>query len=768
MRAHLKLLATFLSLYAVQSSAVDDVFTLEEVVVTAPGDVALDLGSYSLSLPEIVSGRSRTSDTASLLLDIPGASAYGAGGVSSLPVIHGLADDRLRAKVDGMDLVATCPNHMNSPLSYIDPTAVEVLRVYAGVTPVSVGGDSIGGTILAQSAAPAFAEPGERLAKGEAGAFFRSNGDGWGGNLSGTYATESLSLNYTGAYAQSDNYKAGGDFKNYDFTGREGHTLPLDEVGSTAYQASNQAVKLAYKGEGRLVDFTYGRQHIPYEGYPNQRMDMVDNQSDQFNLGYADKLGESTVKVRAYSEHTQHEMDFGDDKRYWYGGASGGASATNGKPCSPIAGGMKGCAAGMPMYTDGKNTGFNFSAEIPLAGDDLVRVGVEYQRYRLDDWWEPSGANMSPDTFWNINNGKRDRYALFGEWEAQRDRWTHILGLRFENVEMDAGSVHGYNLDTFPVSGTGGLGNQTRDAALFNAKDHGKTDYNWDFSWIARFTPEATQTYEFGLAQKTRSPNLYERYTWSTWQMAAFMNNFVGDGNGYVGNLDLEPEVARTLSLTADWHDAEKKRWGVLVTPYLTYVQNYIDAVQWDSATDAPRAVPIVDDFTVLKYVNQSARLFGVDLSAHYLLARGTGFGNFTLKGMASYTRGENEDTGDNLYNIMPLNAKLSLTQELGPWRNTLEGELVATKNDVSQVRNEIRTAGYGLVHLRSRYERKTWSAELGIENLFDRFYDLPLGGAYVGQGTTMTIPPEPNEPQWGTPVPGTGRSFYAAVTVRF
>ena len=33
--------------------------------------------------------------------------------VSSLPAIHGLADDRLRIKVDGMDLIASCPNHMN-------------------------------------------------------------------------------------------------------------------------------------------------------------------------------------------------------------------------------------------------------------------------------------------------------------------------------------------------------------------------------------------------------------------------------------------------------------------------------------------------------------------------------------------------------------------------------------------------------------------------------------------------------------------------------
>jgi len=780
MQPRLKPLAALLALYATPGLAADTVPTLGEVLVTAPPEAPLGAGSYVLSPAQIAPRRARTSDTASLLTDIPGVSAYGAGGVSSLPVIRGLADDRLRTKVDGMDLISSCPNHMNSPLSYIDPTAVESVQVHAGVTPVSVGGDSIGGSIVVESAAPAFARAGERLTTGEAGAFYHSNGDRWGGNLSGTYATESTSLSYRGAYVQSGNYEAGGDFKDYTFTGRAGHTLPEDEVGSSAYEAINQSVKLAWRNDRNLVDFTYGYQHVPYENYPNQRMDMTDNRSDQFNLGYAGSQGWGTLKARAYYEHTEHEMNFDDDKRYWYGPGrppqgSGGPTATASTPCSPISGMAMvngtpvACAAGMPMETDGKNGGFTFSAEVPLAREDLLRVGGEYQNYRLDDWWSPSGAEMWPYTFWNINDGQRDRYALFGEWELARDRWTHILGVRLETVAMDAGKVHGYNLDTYPTSGVSGLANnQTRDAALFNNADRSQTDLNWDLSWLARFTPADTQTYEIGLAQKTRSPNLYERYTWSTWQMAAFMNNFVGDGNGYIGNVELDPEVARTLSLSADWHDANQEKWGVKLTTYYTQVEDYIDGVQWDSATNAPRTKPVVDNFTVLKYFNQSAHLYGVDVSAHYLVASGTGYGDFTLRGVASYTKGENEDTDDNLYNIMPLNAKLTLTQDVGFWRNTLEGEFVSSKDDISQVRNEMETAGYALAHLRSRYERKTWSVEVGVENLFDRFYNHPLGGAYVGQGTTMTVPPVPNEPQWGTPVPGPGRSYYAAVNVRF
>jgi len=50
------------------------------------------------------------------------------------------------------------------------------------------------------------------------------------------------------------------------------------------------------------------------------------------------------------------------------------------------------------------------------------------------------------------------------------------------------------------------------------------------------------------------SPNLYERFAWSGNAMAMAMNKWANDGNGYVGNLALKPEVAHTISATGDWH----------------------------------------------------------------------------------------------------------------------------------------------------------------------------------------------------------------------
>ncbi len=96
-----------------------------------------------------------------------------------MPMIFGPGGDRVRTTVDGMDLIASCPNHMNPPLSYLDPGAISQITVYAGITPVSAGGDSIAGSIVAQTHAPKFVNAGEATDwSGEAGIGRRDNGAG--------------------------------------------------------------------------------------------------------------------------------------------------------------------------------------------------------------------------------------------------------------------------------------------------------------------------------------------------------------------------------------------------------------------------------------------------------------------------------------------------------------------------------------------------------------------------------------------------------------
>jgi iron complex outermembrane receptor protein len=734
---------------------------LDDVVVSASKLRPLH-ESTVIDADHLATMRASTSDTASLLRDVPGVSLYSTGGVSSLPAIHGLADDRLRIKVDGMDLIASCPNHMNPALSYLDPSSVDSLKVYAGITPVSVGGDSIGGTIIATSKAPEFAGAGQGLlTKGEIGAFYRSNGNANGANLAATLASESFSVTYTGAIAKADNYSAGGNFKTTTATGRPGHTLALDEVGSTAYETRNHTLGFAMKGGSHLVEAKIGYQDLPYQLYPNQRMDMLDNQQLRLNLRYLGQFDWGVLEARAYHERVDHYMDFGADKQYIYGPNA---------PSTIV-------APGMPMYTKGRTNGAVLKADIELSKQDLLRVGGEYQAYRLDDWWPPSPSSldgfvsspgvpatyggMAPNTFWNINNGRRDRYALFAELDSQwTQQWSSLFGVRGELVRMDTGQVQGYNTV---------MAGYAASANTFNARDHQRTDENLDLTASARYTPDAGNTFEFGYAMKTRSPNLYERYSWSQNSMALIMNNFVGDGNGYLGNLDLKPEKAHTLSATADLHGADR-RWEIRATPFYTHVDDYIDAVRCTGSGMMMNALcggaannTATGKFVQMRYANQTATLYGLDLSGRMPLAA-TGIGEFGLRGLVNYTKGRNDDTHDALYNVMPLNAKLILTHQTSSWNNALEFVSVQGKHDVSDVRNEIKTSGYSLVNLRASYTWNKVRVDFGVENLFDKFYSLPLGGAYSGQGTTMST----NGIPWGIAVPGMGRSYYAGLNLKF
>jgi len=712
------------------------------------------LGETQIDRAALLRSRSSTGDTATLLGNLPGVSLYGAGGVSSLPAIHGLADDRLRIKVDGMDLIASCPNHMNPALSYLDPSNVSALKVYAGIAPVSTGGDSIGGTILAETPEPEFAASGQgRLIKGQLGSFFRSNGNVHGVNFSASYATETVSASYSGALGQADNYQAGGQFKVATATGRVGHDVPLDEVGSSAYRSQNHAFGLALKSANHLLEAKLGVQDLPYQLYPNQRMDMLDNAQHRANLRYRGQFDWGALDARVYRETVKHLMDFGADKRYWYGTLSGA-----GAPCSPIGGPPNSCAAGMPMETQSSNAGASIKASLALGQQVELRMGADYQRYRLDDWWAPSGGGMWPGTFWNIADGQRDRTAVFAEWEARSGaQWVTQVGARLERVQTDAGQARGYN------NTAGAMGNQWVDASGFNARSHARTDRNWDLAALARYKSGATQDIEFGYAHKVRSPNLYERYTWSTWAMAAVMNNFVGDGNGYVGNPDLKPEQADTLSATLDWHAADRS-WELKATPYYTRVADFIDAVRCSAgaACNAANATTR-NQFVVLQYANQSARLLGLDLSGRLPLAT-TAWGDWGLNGVLNLSRGKNLGTGDDLYNIMPPNAKLTVTHKRGAWDSGIELVMVKAKDRVSEVRNEVKTPGYGLINLRASYTWKQLRLDAGIDNLLDRFYRLPLGGAYVGQDRTMGV----NSVPWGVAVPGAGRSIYAGLNWQF
>jgi len=648
-------------------------------------------------------------DASLLLTGTPGYQVAAGGAVSGLPVANGLADDRLKIRIDGMEITSACANHMNAPLSYIDPQQVQRIVLLAGVPPVSAGGDSIGGTIDVQSAAPVFAPTGAGpIAGGSFALSGRSVNHSVSSSVTAHAASDSLSIGYSGAYARSRSYDDG-----------NGNRV----LGSMA-ESINQAIVLAFRGQGQQLTLRAGVQHIPYQGFPNQYMDMTDNHGRFANLAYQSVFGWGLLDARAYWQQTDHEMGFFSSER----------------------------PGTMPMVTQGRNTGYALKASVPTSAGEL-RLGQVLHAFRLDDYWPavPGSMMMGPRTYLNINDGKRDRAVLFGELASQLDaRWSSVLGLRAESVRMDTGAVQSYGTGMMNMA-------DTAAAAAFNARSRKQRDSNIDATAQASFAPDAASSYEFALARKVRSPNLYERYSWGRGTMAMTMTNWFGDGNGYVGNIDLKPETAYTAAFTADWHGGGEEGWFVRVNPYYSRVNDYIDA---DVLSPFNPYMQMGARGNLLQFANHDARLYGLNLSWQLPLVASARWGQVSASGTAAYTRGKRLDGGD-LYRMMPLNALFAVEHRLGAWRNRAELKAVAAKSEVDARRLEQETGGYVLVNLRSSVALgKQASISLGLSNLFNRAYADPLGGVYLSRLAT----------QGGAlqPLPAEGRSIDLGLQLQF
>ena len=678
----------------------------------------------------------KSNNSGSLLDYFSGVNSANNGGASSMPVIRGLADDRIKIKVDGIDLISACANHMNSPLSSIDSSNVEQIKVFAGLTPVSMGGDSIGGSVVINSAQPEFAKIGQRIINNKFSTFYRSNNKASGVNIKSSITSDKLSFNYNGSYIDAENFKAAKHFKSSGLaaTGRE--FISGKEVGSSAFKDGNHMLTLGVREDSQLFNIKIGYQNTPDQGFANQRMDSTKNEIIKINMAYQNNYDWGKLEARFFNEKTQHSHNFGQDKQFAY--------SMN--------------VLGMPMNAKGNNLGFTIKADILASQKDLITIGSEFQRYRLDDWWTSSGTGpMSPNTFQNINNGERDRFDVYAEWlKSWIPKLNSSVGLRYGQVRSNSGIVHGYNDNNTTGSTTH---NQANNSTAFNNSNRSKNDHNIDLSVLGEYIVNQEKSYEIGYAIKTRSPNLYERYTWSTWMMAANMNNTYGDGNGYVGNVNLKPETSHTFSVSSDWHDKYKKNWSFKVTPYLTYVADYIDAVACNKVEKS--CMSRSDGFSTLSLDNQAAKIYGFDLDSQQSLTKIKGYGSLILKGSFSYSRGENTDANDNLYRVMPANVKLAIEQKYNQWTNRVEARLVSNKTKLSKIRNETRSPGYGLVNIFSTYEHKEAQLSFGITNLFNKYYIDPLGGSYVGQGATMMTGISNNQG-----IPGMGRSFNFGLTI--
>ncbi|MFA7262061.1 MAG: TonB-dependent receptor [Caulobacter sp.] len=652
--------------------------------------------------------KTSSEDAVSLLLGEPGVAVQAGGGTTALPVVRGMADDRMLVTVDGAEATAFCPNHMNPPGSYVLAGSVTSIALSPTLSPVSAGGDNIGGVIAITTRGPVFAATGEGpRTEGEASLTYRSVINGGSASIRASVAGERLSLGVESAWARGENYRSG--------YGRD--------VLSTEYETYDAAVTLAARTDQGVISLRAGRQFTPYQAFPNQRMDMTENASNFADLRYDGAYAWGDVTARASWRDVEHEMNFLPDK-----------------------------GGDMPMLTHGVDLGLALAVTLPTGQDASLALGLDVRRTDLDDWWPPVAGSMmmGPNRYLNINNGSRDRTGLWAEWAGPLGgAWTGVAGLRLEWVETNAGDVQ-------PYSWTGMMNAADIAAATaFNARDRKRTDDVADLTLLARWDPSSAVSLELGYARKTRTPNLYERYAWGMGQMSAAMTSLAGDANAWIGDMDLRPETANNLGATLRLSAPTANR-QLTVSLFHAEIEDYVDA-------DPIGVFGPGGSFARLRFANHDARMQGAEVSGRTDLWTLGGFAPAVLTGSVSWVRGENRDTGDDLYHMAPVTSRVSLEQPLGAWTAVAELELVGEKDRVNAPRNEPVTDSYALFNLRGVWRpTERLRFDVAIENLSDEAYDLPLGGVSFGDFKAGgMVPPI-------AALPGPGRSFNLGLTVGF
>lgn len=359
-----------------------------------------------------------------------------------------------------------------------------------------------------------------------------------------------------------------------------------------------------------------------------------------------------------------------------------------------------------------------------------LSFGLDYQlsNHRSDVTRLSDSASRA-----NITPSSRNRFGHFLESQSKwTDEFQTVWGIRSDTVLMESAEV-GALFPGDPVI-------VQNDRTAFNQAGRSKVDFNFDFVLQNQYRPNEWSAYELAFSRRTRSPDYLERYLWTP--RAA--NAGLADGRNYFGNPELRPETAYTVSLGGKW-DVDKVSVGV--SPYYTYVHDYIQGSPINR---------ILNGNQVLQYQNFShVDIHGIEFFADYTINQ-----NFALRNWASYTRGQNHSSGDNLYRISPFHGTSALEFTWEGLKTTFETQWAMTQEDVSAYNRELKTSGYAVLNLRGEYEiNKNWKVFAGVENLLDHLYFDHLQGINRVTQSSIAV---------GDRIPNAGRYIYTSVQFAF
>lgn len=461
-------------------------------------------------------------DAADLAGALPGAAAVRNGALTGIMQLRGLSGDRVGIRVNGMSITPACPNHMDPPLHYADAGDGDRLAVSAGISPVSEGGDHIGGMVTLRRADPEFSNAPE--VSGRLGTSFLGNRNAFLLNGAIGYSTSDLAINYRGTAATADDLR-----------------FPGGTVSDSGYDLMRHDLTTAWRTSSGFVEVDAGASFTRDAGTPALPMDMIEDDSWHFGLRTRHEIGRAMIDNRVYLHSVDHLMDNHSQRPLPVGSMAMDAPATSGD--------------------------FGFDSKIAITdGPNTWRAGVDFHRAEFDATQIAAATGMVRDTF---RDNRRTTTGVHLDWERRwQDEWSSRIGVRGDWVASDAGAVSNAIL---PAPGP--MRNAIlADQAAFNSADRSFDDLMVDMVASIRRTAGEHTAFELAAAFKNRAPSLTERYLWTPLNASAGL----ADGRTYMGNLALDPESAFEIAFTCEHRTG---RFDFSLTPFYQWVSGYIQGM---------------------------------------------------------------------------------------------------------------------------------------------------------------------------------------------
>lgn len=635
-------------------------------------------------------------DGAAFVAKVPGAALVANGPLSGQVQMHGLFGERILLRINGQRFATGGPNAMDPVMHYAPAALIDRIEVARGISPVR-DGPGLGGGVNTLLKQVGFSEGAQLAPQMDVSAQYRSADDSVAvGGVAGL-ASEHL------RYGVIASWEAGEDVRS-----------PIGKLAGTSHRRALYGVQAGMRMGDSELSVEYRRQETGRSGNPAFGMDIVFFHTDFAQMGFKGDLAEDvTLEANARYSGVSHRMD--------------------------------GFTLRPPMMMRVSDTyADTMGADLALVFGSVtrhVRIGADFEQ--IDKGYVTYHPTVAANYVHPLDHAASDRVGGFIEWRTGLGSVEAELGVRVDRHGAQTG---------VPRYGPDISAGQQSLANAFAATDRDWSGTTVDASarfWadLGEFTPRLT------LARKTRAPSLVERFAW----LPTEASGGLADGNIYVGTANLKPETAWIGELGLDWANATAYARPVV---YYRRIDDFIQGVPYDNTpgilnTDVEKVANMSGDSTPLRWANTDAEIWGADLAFGTKLA-----GPLRLDGVASYVRGKRRDIADNLYRMSPANGRVALTWDMPRWSVSVEGQATARQNKVAASNSEARTGGHFLVNLSGHWlVREGLRLDLGVENLFDRYYEEHLAGYNRNASSIIGV---------GKRLPGTGRSAFARLRWAF